>query len=163
MLRAGDPRIANGGAVMVPFPIWHEAFINDADLTLATSAYERLNPHPYKTFTDKAQLKQPLAVLEIGKSYVNCMQTSAAGEPALAPAPVGAARAVPSRRVHGLTRDLVHRSGDDRAGGRRRRARLNPNATIAPRRAESPPYPRVHLAPAAAERASSPAGAASVS
>jgi len=74
MLRAGDPRIANGGAVMVPFPIWHEAFINDADLTLATSAYERLNPHPYKTFTDKAQLKQPLAVLEIGKSYVNCMQ-----------------------------------------------------------------------------------------
>ena len=59
---------ANGGAVMLPFPIWREAFINDADLTLATSAYERLNPHPYKTFTDKAQLKQPLAALEIGKS-----------------------------------------------------------------------------------------------
>jgi len=58
--------------VVLPFPIWREAFINDADLALATSAYEKLNPHPYKTFTDKAVLKQPLAALQIGKSYVNC-------------------------------------------------------------------------------------------
>jgi pimeloyl-ACP methyl ester carboxylesterase len=65
---------ANKGAVMLPFPIWREAFINDADLALATSAYERLNPHPYKTFTDKISLKQPLAALQVGKSYVNCMQ-----------------------------------------------------------------------------------------
>jgi pimeloyl-ACP methyl ester carboxylesterase len=65
---------ANRGAVTLPFPIWREAFINDGDLALATTAYEHLNPHPYKTFTDKAQLKQPLAALEIGKSYVNCMQ-----------------------------------------------------------------------------------------
>ena len=68
---------ANGGAVMLPFPIWREAFINDADLALATSAYERLNPHPYKTFTDKLALKQPLAALQIGKSYVNCQQDTA--------------------------------------------------------------------------------------
>lgn len=65
---------ANRGAVMLPFPVWREVFINDADIALATSAYAKLNPHPYKTFTDKAQLKQPLAALEIGKSYVNCMQ-----------------------------------------------------------------------------------------
>ena len=65
---------ASRGAVMLPFPIWREVFINDADLALATSAYAKLNPHPYKTFTDKAQLKQPLAALEIGKSYVNCLQ-----------------------------------------------------------------------------------------
>jgi pimeloyl-ACP methyl ester carboxylesterase len=63
---------ANNGAVMLPFPIWREAFINDADLALATSAYEKLNPHPYKTFTDKAELKLPMAALEVGKSYVNC-------------------------------------------------------------------------------------------
>ena len=68
---------ANGGAVMLPFPIWREAFINDADLALATSAYERLNPHPYKTFTDKIALKAPLAALQIGKSYVNCQQDTA--------------------------------------------------------------------------------------
>ena len=68
---------ANGGAVMLPFPIWREAFINDADLALATSAYERLNPHPYKTFTDKIALKAPLAALQIGKSYINCQQDTA--------------------------------------------------------------------------------------
>ena len=65
---------ANNGAVMLPFPIWREAFINDADLALAQSAYNRLNPHPYKTFTDKISLQAPLAALEIGKSYINCQQ-----------------------------------------------------------------------------------------
>ena len=68
---------ANNGAVMLPFPIWREAFINDADLALAQSAFNRLNPHPYKTFTDKITLKAPLAALEIGKSYVNCQQDTA--------------------------------------------------------------------------------------
>ena len=68
---------ASGGAVTLPFPIWREAFINDADLALATSAYEKLNPHPYKTFTDKLALKQPLAALQIGKSFVNCQQDTA--------------------------------------------------------------------------------------
>jgi len=63
---------AGNGAVVLPFPIWREAFINDADLALATSAYEKLNPHPYKTFTDKVALKQPLAAMQVGKSYVNC-------------------------------------------------------------------------------------------
>lgn len=68
---------ANNGAVMLPFEIWREAFINDADLTLAKSAYEALNPHPYKTFTDKIKLATPLAALQIGKSYVNCQQDTA--------------------------------------------------------------------------------------
>ena len=34
------------GSVVLPFPIWREAFINDADLALAQRAYELLNPHP---------------------------------------------------------------------------------------------------------------------
>jgi pimeloyl-ACP methyl ester carboxylesterase len=68
---------ANKGAVMLPFPIWRESFINDADLALATSAFEKLNAQPYKTFTDKCSLKQPLAALQIGKSYVNCQQDTA--------------------------------------------------------------------------------------
>jgi len=63
---------AHHGAVMLPFPIWREAFINDADLALATSAFGKLNPQPYKTFTDKIKLSQPLAALQIAKSYVNC-------------------------------------------------------------------------------------------
>ena len=68
---------ASNGAVMLPFPIWREAFINDADLALATSAFERLNLQPYKTFTDKISLTQPLAALQIGKSYINCRQDTA--------------------------------------------------------------------------------------
>lgn len=68
---------ASNGAVTLPFPIWRESFINDADLALATSAYEQLNPHPYKTFTDKISLSRPLAEMEIGKSYVNCQQDTA--------------------------------------------------------------------------------------
>jgi pimeloyl-ACP methyl ester carboxylesterase len=48
---------ANDGAVMLPFPIWREVFINDADLQQATLTYEHLNPQPYKTFTDPIRLK----------------------------------------------------------------------------------------------------------
>jgi pimeloyl-ACP methyl ester carboxylesterase len=65
---------ANHNSVMVPFPIWREAFINDADLALAKSAYSRLNPHPYKTFTERITLRKPLSALEIPKSYLNCQQ-----------------------------------------------------------------------------------------
>ena len=68
---------ANKGAIMIPFPLWREAFMNDADLELATWAYNKLILHPYKTFTDKISLKQPLAALNVGKSYVNCQQDTA--------------------------------------------------------------------------------------
>lgn len=65
------------GAVMLPFEIWRDAFINDADIALARSSYDKLNPHPYRTFTDKITLSRPLAHLPIGKSYVNCQQDTA--------------------------------------------------------------------------------------
>ena len=65
---------AQNNAVMLPFEIWREAFINDADLALAQASYAKLNPHPYRTFTDKIALDRPLAELAIGKSYVNCQQ-----------------------------------------------------------------------------------------
>lgn len=64
-------------AVMLPFPIWREAFINDADLALATSAFERLNPHPYKTFQDPITLSQPMAACALPKSYINCRMDTA--------------------------------------------------------------------------------------
>ena len=68
---------ASDGAVMLPYPIWREAFINDADAALAESSFDLLNPHPYKTFTDKARLSQPLAAMMVGKSYINCQQDTA--------------------------------------------------------------------------------------
>ncbi|WBY01183.1 hypothetical protein PE066_17215 [Ramlibacter tataouinensis] len=56
---------------MLPFPIWREAFIIDADFALAESSYARLNPQPYRTFTEPVTLRTELAALQIGKSYVN--------------------------------------------------------------------------------------------
>lgn len=73
-----DARAAeNKNAIMLPFEVWRDAFINDADIMLAKASYDKLNPHPYATFTDKIALKQPLAELQIGKSYVNCQQDTA--------------------------------------------------------------------------------------
>ncbi len=68
---------ANGQGVMLPFEVWREAFINDADIALARSSYARLNRHPYRTFTDRIELRTPLAALALGKSYVNCQQDTA--------------------------------------------------------------------------------------
>jgi pimeloyl-ACP methyl ester carboxylesterase len=65
---------ANNGAILLPFEIWRENFINDADIALARSTYDRLNPKPYRTFTDKISLQRPLSELSIGKSYINCQQ-----------------------------------------------------------------------------------------
>ncbi len=62
------------GSVVLPFPIWREVFISDADLDLAQRAYDKLNPHPLATFTDKIALKTELAAAPIGKSYLNCQQ-----------------------------------------------------------------------------------------
>ena len=68
---------ANGNAVMLPFEIWREAFINDADAELAREAYDKLNPHPYRTFTEPVLLEQPMAALAVGKSYLNCVLDTA--------------------------------------------------------------------------------------
>lgn len=63
--------------VMLPFPIWREAFINDASAELAQSSYDRLNPHPYATFTDPISLSTNPADMQIGKSYINCTEDTA--------------------------------------------------------------------------------------
>lgn len=65
------------GSVVLPFPVWREAFINDGDLALAQSAYDRLNPHPLNTFTDKIALSKNPAEMMLAKSYVNCTEDTA--------------------------------------------------------------------------------------
>jgi pimeloyl-ACP methyl ester carboxylesterase len=62
------------GSVVVPFPIWREAFINDADLDTAQRTYRLLNPHPIKTLRDKISLKVNPAEMPVAKSYVNCTE-----------------------------------------------------------------------------------------
>jgi pimeloyl-ACP methyl ester carboxylesterase len=60
------------GTVVLPYRIWREAFMNDADEALARDIYEnRLSPHPVRTITDRLELKV-FPTLEIPRSFVNC-------------------------------------------------------------------------------------------
>jgi pimeloyl-ACP methyl ester carboxylesterase len=65
------------GSVVLPFPIWREAFINDADLDTAQRTYDILNPHPLKTFSDKIALNTNPADMTVAKSYINCTEDTA--------------------------------------------------------------------------------------
>lgn len=63
-------------SVMLPYPIWREAFINDADEALARSSYESLSSEPYQPFIDKLDLERFYAT-QIPKSYLNCTEDTA--------------------------------------------------------------------------------------
>ncbi|MEH2468251.1 alpha/beta fold hydrolase [Nostoc sp.] len=59
--------------IMLPFEIWREAFLNDAELDLAKSSYAQLLPEPYQPWIDKLDLKRFYA-LSIPKSYLYCTE-----------------------------------------------------------------------------------------
>jgi pimeloyl-ACP methyl ester carboxylesterase len=59
--------------IMMPFEVWREAFLNDADLELAKSSYAQLSPEPYQPLIDKLDLKQFYS-LPIPKSYLYCTE-----------------------------------------------------------------------------------------
>ena len=61
------------GAVKLPFPVWREAFMNDAALALAEKTYELTTPHPLRTLTDPVPLKS-FPELQIPRSYLNCTE-----------------------------------------------------------------------------------------
>src|ERR1700688_3726602 len=52
------------------YPIWREAFINDADEALAKSSYDSLSPEPYQPHLDRPNLERFYAT-RIPKSYLN--------------------------------------------------------------------------------------------
>jgi pimeloyl-ACP methyl ester carboxylesterase len=62
--------------VMIPWPIWREAFINDADEELARATYEQLCATPYRCFTDKLDLGAFYAS-RVPRSYLNCTEDTA--------------------------------------------------------------------------------------
>ena len=62
--------------VMIPFPIWREAFVNDADLEMAKWTYAQLSPEPYQPIKDKLDLKKFYS-LHTPKSYINCTEDTA--------------------------------------------------------------------------------------
>ena len=62
------------GCVVLPFHIWREAFINDADLETAQRAFNVLNPQPIMTLRDKITLMANPIDMPIAKSYINCTE-----------------------------------------------------------------------------------------
>lgn len=64
------------GSVTLPFPVWRDAFLNDATLELAQKTYATLTPEPYQPLIDKLDLKKFYS-LEIPKSYLNCTEDTA--------------------------------------------------------------------------------------
>ncbi|MCB5362253.1 alpha/beta hydrolase [Pusillimonas sp. CC-YST705] len=59
--------------IMLPFQVWREAFINDADLELAQQVYDSLSSEPYQPFVDKLDLKK-FYTLTMPRSYINCTE-----------------------------------------------------------------------------------------
>ena len=66
-------RESEDNTVMIPFDIWREAFINDADLELAKSSYAQLSSEPYQPLIDKLDLRRFYS-LSIPKSYLYCSE-----------------------------------------------------------------------------------------
>ncbi|WP_326836309.1 alpha/beta fold hydrolase [Amycolatopsis rhabdoformis] len=64
------------GTVMLPFPIWRDAFIQDADLDLARRTYATLSSEPLRPLTDELELSR-FAALEIPRSYLNGTEDTA--------------------------------------------------------------------------------------
>jgi pimeloyl-ACP methyl ester carboxylesterase len=61
-------------AIMLPFNVWREVFINDADLAAAKRSYELLNPHPIRTLSDRISLSTNPNEMPVPKSYINCTE-----------------------------------------------------------------------------------------
>jgi pimeloyl-ACP methyl ester carboxylesterase len=69
-------RESKDNTIMIPFAIWREAFVNDADLETVKWTYAQLSPEPFAPSTDKLDLKKFYS-LEIPKSYINCTEDTA--------------------------------------------------------------------------------------
>ena len=63
-------------SVMLPYPIWREAFINDVDEAEARRTYALLSPEPFRPFADKLDLKVFYG-LQTPRSYINCTEDTA--------------------------------------------------------------------------------------
>ena len=59
--------------LVMPFELWREVLLNDADLELARASYARLSPEPYQPWIDKLDLRQFYS-LPIPKSYLYCTE-----------------------------------------------------------------------------------------
>jgi pimeloyl-ACP methyl ester carboxylesterase len=61
---------SSDNSVTLPWPVWREVFMNDADEALAREAYEQLSSEPFQPFDDKLDLTK-FYELQIPKTYLN--------------------------------------------------------------------------------------------
>ncbi|KAB2344889.1 alpha/beta fold hydrolase [Actinomadura rudentiformis] len=55
------------GTVMLPFEMWRERFVNDADLAVATRTFRTLSPEPVAMLEDHLDLRQFYKLLDAGR------------------------------------------------------------------------------------------------
>jgi pimeloyl-ACP methyl ester carboxylesterase len=72
-LFAGLAAGSDDNTVTLPYPVWRDAFINDADEALAQSSYELLSSEPYRCFTDHLDL-EAFYESRVPRSYLNCTE-----------------------------------------------------------------------------------------
>ncbi|URI06860.1 alpha/beta hydrolase [Aquincola tertiaricarbonis] len=61
------------GSVTMPFQVWREAFVNDADLAEAQRTYALLSSEPFQPMADKLDLKKFYS-LTTPRSYINATE-----------------------------------------------------------------------------------------
>jgi pimeloyl-ACP methyl ester carboxylesterase len=64
---------SSDNTVTLPFELWREAFINDADLETARWAYDQLSPEPFQQLLEPLDLKKFYS-LNTPKSYLVCTE-----------------------------------------------------------------------------------------
>lgn len=67
---------SDDNTVAMPWPVWREAFIQDADLELARSTFEQLSSEPFQPFVDELDLARFYAS-SIPRSYINATEDTA--------------------------------------------------------------------------------------
>lgn len=71
---------AGDGTVSLPFDVWHQGFINDADEATARSAFERLSPEPLARAAEPVSLST-FASLDVARTYVHATDDMVFPEP----------------------------------------------------------------------------------
>jgi hypothetical protein len=64
---------SSDNTVTLPFELWREAFINDADLETARWAYDQLSPEPFQQLLEPLDLNKFYS-LNTPKSYLVCTE-----------------------------------------------------------------------------------------
>lgn len=66
---------SDDNTVTMPFPIWRENFIQDADLALAESTYAQLSSEPFQPFVDKLPLDRFYELVgSTPRSFINATE-----------------------------------------------------------------------------------------